>query len=59
MQLNRVVRKSEQATIARRIHYYLLLAKNLGYGDNKALLLPIEEIGKMLTAYIKALKIES
>jgi four helix bundle protein len=40
-------------------HYYLILAKDLEYGDTKALLLPIEEIGKMLTAYIKALKIES
>lgn len=37
-------------------HYYLILAKDLGYGDTKNMLLHIEEIGKMLTAYIKALK---
>jgi len=40
-------------------HYNLLLAKDLGYEDTKTLLLPIEEMGKMLTGYIKALKIES
>jgi hypothetical protein len=45
--------------IAQRIHYYLLLAKDRGCGDNKALLLPIEETGKMLTAYMESLKIES
>ena len=39
-------------------HYYLILAKDLGYGDTKTLLAQIEEIGKMLTGYIKALKIE-
>jgi four helix bundle protein len=40
-------------------HYYLILVKDLGYGDTKTLLAQIEEIGKMLTGYIKALKIES
>ncbi|MGA2915633.1 MAG: four helix bundle protein [Sedimentisphaerales bacterium] len=39
-------------------HYYLILAKDLGYGDTKTLLIHVEEIGKMLTAYIKALRIE-
>jgi four helix bundle protein len=40
-------------------HYYLILAKDLGYGDTKTLLAQIKEIGKMLTGYIKALKTES
>jgi four helix bundle protein len=39
-------------------HYYLILAKDLGYGETNSLLIYVEEIGKMLTAYIKALKME-
>ena len=35
--------------------YYLILAKDLGYGDNPELMPLLEEVRKMLTKYIAAL----
>ena len=35
--------------------YYLILAKDLGYGDNPELMPLLEEISKMLVKYIAAL----
>jgi four helix bundle protein len=39
-------------------HYYLILAKDLGFGDTDILLTQMEEIGKMLTGYITAVRNE-
>jgi len=39
-------------------HYYLILAKDLGVGDTNTLLMQIEEVGKMLTGYITAIRSE-
>ncbi|HHO55126.1 MAG TPA: four helix bundle protein [Trueperaceae bacterium] len=36
--------------------YYLILAKDLGYGENQELLVLAEEIARLLNAYISALK---
>lgn len=36
-------------------HYYLILAKDLGYGDNPELMPLLEEISKMLGKYIAVL----
>lgn len=37
--------------------YYLILARDLGYGDTAQLLTDIEEISRMLDAYAKAIEI--
>jgi four helix bundle protein len=34
--------------------YYLILAKDLGYGDSGALMISLEEISKMLESYSRA-----
>ncbi|MFA6186277.1 MAG: four helix bundle protein [Phycisphaerae bacterium] len=39
-------------------HYYLILVKDLGFGDTNILLTQIEEVGKMLTGYITAIRSE-
>lgn len=36
-------------------HYYLILAKDLGYGDNRAVLAQLEEVSKLLEAYASAI----
>lgn len=36
--------------------YYLILAKDLGYGDTSNLMLQLEETSKLLEAYLSALK---
>lgn len=36
--------------------YYLVLARDLHYGDSNALMLSLEEIGKMLESYSRAIK---
>jgi four helix bundle protein len=36
--------------------YYLILARDLHYGDSKALILSLEEISKMLESYSRAIK---
>ena len=35
-----------------RCRYYLVLAKDLGYGDNPDLLPQLEEVGKLLEGYL-------
>ncbi|MBI5650798.1 MAG: four helix bundle protein [Chloroflexi bacterium] len=35
--------------------YYLILSRDLNYGDTKAMLLQIEEVSKLLEAYIAAI----
>ena len=35
--------------------YYLILAKDLGYGENKKVMYQLEEVSKMLTSYIKSI----
>ncbi|HVM62526.1 MAG TPA: four helix bundle protein [Verrucomicrobiae bacterium] len=35
--------------------YYLILAKDLGYGDNKPVLTQLEEVSKLLEAYASAI----
>ena len=35
--------------------YYLILAKDLGYGDTADLMLQLEEVSKLLEAYLSAL----
>ena len=35
--------------------YYLILAKDLGYGDTAHLMLQLEEVSKLLEAYLSAL----
>lgn len=35
--------------------YYLILSKDLGYGDNQPLKHQLEEVSKLLTAYINSL----
>ncbi|MDP2136852.1 MAG: four helix bundle protein [Candidatus Didemnitutus sp.] len=37
--------------------YYLILARDLGYGDSANLLNQLEEVSRMLTAYAKAIEI--
>ena len=39
--------------------YYLFLIKDLGYADTKELLCQIDEVGKLLAAYSKAIKCNS
>lgn len=36
--------------------YYLILAKDLGYGDNQNLVLQLEEVSKLLEAYSKTIQ---
>ncbi len=36
--------------------YYLILAKDIGYGDTSKLMSQIEEISKLLTSYIKSIQ---
>jgi len=36
--------------------YYLILSKDLEYGENRALVSQLIEVSKMLTAYIKSIK---
>jgi len=36
--------------------YYCILVKDLDYGDTKALLLQIDEVGKLLNTYVKKIK---
>jgi four helix bundle protein len=40
------------------VRYYLILANDLGYVDTKGLLTDLDEIGRLLHAYIKAMKRE-
>jgi len=35
-------------------HYYLILAKDLGFGDTSTLLVMYDEIGRLLNGYISA-----
>jgi four helix bundle protein len=35
--------------------YYLILARDLGYGETQGLLLQLEEVSKLLEAYATAL----
>ncbi len=37
------------------VHYYLILAKDLGYGDPVKLLELYNEVGRLLTAYARAI----
>jgi len=39
------------------VRYYLILANDLGYADTKQLKIDLDEIGRMLNAYIKSIKI--
>lgn len=36
------------------VHYYLILAKDLGYGDNAQLLEMCDEVGRLLNGYASA-----
>jgi four helix bundle protein len=36
--------------------YYLILARDLSYGDSQALLLQLEEVSRLLTAYARAIE---
>jgi len=36
--------------------YYLIFAKDIGYGDTSMLVLQIEIISKLLTSYIKSIQ---
>jgi len=36
--------------------YYLILSKDIGYGDTSKLMSQIEEISKLLTSYIKSIQ---
>jgi four helix bundle protein len=38
--------------------YYLILAKDLNYGDSSALKLKLEEISKLLSSYINAINLK-
>ena len=38
------------------VRYYLILANDLGYADTKQLKTDLDEIGRMLNAYIKSIK---
>ena len=38
------------------VRYYLILANDLGYADTKSLLKDLDEIGRLLYAYIKSMK---
>jgi four helix bundle protein len=35
--------------------YYLILARDLGYGDSGALMISLEEVSKMLESYMQAI----
>lgn len=37
-------------------HYYLILAKDLGYGDTTLLIESLDEVSRLLNAYYKAIK---
>jgi four helix bundle protein len=37
------------------VRYYLILANDLGYADTKQLKIDLDEIGRMLDAYIKSI----
>ncbi|HEX7654668.1 MAG TPA: four helix bundle protein [Verrucomicrobiae bacterium] len=37
------------------VHYYLILAKDLGYGDNSELMALYDEVGRLLNAYARAI----
>ena len=37
------------------VHYYLILAKDLGYGDNAKLLSLCDEVGRLLNGYASAI----
>ena len=39
--------------------YYLILAKDLGYGDSRMLLLSLEEISRMLESYARSIRAAS
>ncbi|MDZ8225641.1 MAG: four helix bundle protein [Nostoc sp. ChiVER01] len=36
-------------------HYYLILSKDLDYGDTSGLMLQLEEVSKLLTAYANSI----
>jgi four helix bundle protein len=36
--------------------YYLMLARDLGYGDTRALLMDADEVGRLLQSYMAALR---
>ena len=38
------------------VRYYLILSADLGYGDTKGLKSDLEEVSRMLEAYMKAMK---
>lgn len=40
------------------VRYYLILVKDLGYGDTKNLKTDLDEIGRMLNAYMKSIRNE-
>jgi len=40
------------------VRYYLILTNDLGYADTKQLKTDLDEIGRMLDAYIKSIKIK-
>ena len=37
------------------VHYYLILAKDLGYGDSASLVKSYDEVGRLLNGYITAI----
>jgi four helix bundle protein len=37
------------------VHYYLILAKDLGYGDSPKLVEAYNEVGRLLNGYVKAI----
>ena len=37
------------------VHYYLILAKDLGYGDSSKLVELYDEVGRLLNGYVKAI----
>jgi len=37
------------------VHYYLILAKDLGYGDSSVLIGLYDEVGRLLNGYISAI----
>jgi four helix bundle protein len=37
------------------VHYYLILAKDLGYGDNAMLLCLYDEVGRLINGYASAI----
>jgi four helix bundle protein len=41
------------------VHYYLILAKDLGYGDSSSLLNLYDEVGRLLNGYASAILVSN